>query len=77
MRHNQRVRDASCVCAMARPGILRRTFNHPCTHWIELDIAHAGQEVPLAINQGRPVSPFPQGPGALIERLHHDCCHAE
>ena len=73
MRCKQDIRFALCVAAVAGPATLGRVHHYPRAHGFELDIAHAGQEVAVFLDQPGTEAVLPEraaSPPDTIDVLH-------
>ena len=66
MSSNEEILAALGVAAVARPLVLGWTGNEPGPHWVELDVAHAWQQVLSRIDYGGAVPSAPNGSGAPV-----------
>jgi hypothetical protein len=54
------------VMPIAGPAIVRRVVHHGGAHRVEFDVALAGKQIGLGLNQGGFVAAVPQGAGAAV-----------
>lgn len=62
----KRVRFEIGVREIAGPGIIARVTRDPRPYWIQLDVAHAREEVVIRIDECRSVTPFPECSGTVV-----------
>ena len=66
MRRDQFVRFTLRVAAVARPAVGARVIHHAGPHRVELDVAHATQEIEVVLHEARAIPPLPQGATARV-----------
>jgi hypothetical protein len=66
VRRDHGIGNAERVAAVTRPEVLLRRANQACAHRIELDVALAGEEVAVGLDERRAEAPFEERPGAMV-----------